>query len=241
MIKSKFSATGSVLLLAVKTTIPVLMGYLAIGIAFGVMITSAGYSWITAPFMSIVMYAGSGQMLAVSFFTDNTALPEIIIATTLLHLRHCFYGLSLLKQFSTFGIKRFYMIFALTDETYALLTGLNVPENINRENYFFLISLLNHSYWIIGGLIGAGIGALLPDDLKGIDFALTALFIVLAIEQFGKIRRIFPFAVGAGTSIFALVVTGKSNMLLLSIIMSFIILIFYNPSIINPDNQNDDN
>ena len=143
-------------------TIPVLTGYLFIGIAFGVMYAEKGYSFLWAALMSILVYAGSGQYLAVNFFVPGISFLHVIFMTLMVNIRHVFYGISLLDKFNQMGAKRWYMIFGLTDETYSLLCTTNIPEDVEEEKFLFAISIMNQSYWVIGSVIGGLAGAVLP-------------------------------------------------------------------------------
>jgi len=209
------------------TTIPVLLGYLAIGLAFGLLLSKAGYHWLLALIMSVVIYAGAGQYLAVGFFIVNASFVEIAIVTFLVNSRHMVYGLSLLQKFSQARFYKPYMIFSLTDETYALITTSNVPEDLDRVKVYFFIGLLDHFYWIMGGVIGAVLGSLINFNTKGLDFALTALFVVLLIEQFRNCKNKIPFVIAFVCGILSLVFI-KSNMLIISIVASIFILILFN-------------
>ena len=135
-------------------TIPVLTGYLFIGIAFGVMYAEKGYSAWWAVLMSLLVYAGSGQYLAVRFFVPGISFFQVIFMTLMVNIRHVFYGLSLLGKFNRMGKKRWYMIFGLTDETYSLLCTTKVPEEVDEEKFLFAIAILDQSYWVIGSFIG---------------------------------------------------------------------------------------
>ena len=139
-------------------TIPVLTGYLFIGIAFGVMYAEKGYSFLWAILMSLLVYAGSGQYLAVNFFTPGISFVQVIFMTLMVNIRHIFYGISLLDKFNQMGKKRWYMIFGLTDETYSLLCTTKIPEGVEEEKFLFAISIMNQSYWVIGSAIGGTIG-----------------------------------------------------------------------------------
>ncbi|HBD94117.1 MAG: hypothetical protein A2015_17100 [Spirochaetes bacterium GWF1_31_7] len=205
---------------ALIITIPVFLGYMAIGIAFGLMLVTAGYPWWLAPIMSIMIYAGAGQYVAVPLFATNAGLGEIAMITLLVNSRHIVYGLSLIEKFRNTGIYKLYMIFALTDETYGLLTTIQVENDVNTKHLYFFISFLDHFYWVLGGLIGAVIGSLLPYDFKGLDFALTALFIVLLIEQIKKCNSAIPLIISFISAILSFFLVGKSNMLLISILIS---------------------
>ena len=179
-----------IVLEAIRYSIPVLLGYLTIGIAFGLLITDAGYPWWLAPVMSILMYAGAGQYIAVGLFAAGTTLWEAVLIQLVVNARHIAYGLSMMNRFANTGVLKLYLIFGLTDETFALLSSLPENENRNeRARFMFLVTMLNHCYWIGGGLIGAVAGSILPFNTEGIAFALTAMFIVLMIEQMHRVRK----------------------------------------------------
>jgi 4-azaleucine resistance transporter AzlC len=210
---------------AFQKTIPVMFGYVPLGIAFGFLLTQTGCFWLYAVLMSVVIYSGATQFLAIGFFVNHAALIEIAVTTLLLNLRHSFFGLSLIRKFSGTSRVKPYLIFALTDETYALLTAMDEPEQQAKARYYFFISLLNHLYWITGTLIGALLGQALKTDLRGMDFALTALFVVLAIEQYRKIQSLRPFIIGAVVGIVCLVFVSSQYVLLASILSGTIMLL----------------
>ncbi len=199
---------------AFPVTVPVLMGYLAIGMAFGFMLQAIGYNFIWAFFMSLSIYAGSGQYLGVSLLSSAAALSTVAVMTLLINFRHLVYGLSMLEKFRGMGLRKFYMIFSLTDETYALLSSVQPPVGVDPRNFYFSIALLDQSYWILGSVIGAVAGALLPIDTTGIDFAMTALFVVIAVDQWSAYKRHLPALLGAGVTLLSLFLVGAENMLL---------------------------
>ena len=199
---------------AFPVTVPVLMGYLAIGMAFGFMLQAIGYNFIWAFFMSLTIYAGSGQYLGVSLLSSAAALSTVAVMTLLINFRHLVYGLSMLEKFRGMGLRKFYMIFSLTDETYALLSSVQPPVGVDPRNFYFSIALLDQSYWILGSVIGAVAGALLPVDTTGIDFAMTALFVVIAVDQWSAYKRHLPALLGAGVTLLSLFLVGAENMLL---------------------------
>ena len=199
---------------AFPVTVPVLMGYLAIGMAFGFMLQAIGYNFIWAFFMSLTIYAGSGQYLGVSLLSSAAALSTVAVMTLLINFRHLVYGLSMLEKFRGMGLRKFYMIFSLTDETYALLSSVQPPVGVDPRNFYFSIALLDQSYWILGSAIGAVAGALLPIDTTGLDFAMTALFVVIAVDQWSAYKRHLPALLGAGVTLLSLFLVGAENMLL---------------------------
>ncbi len=190
---------------AIKITAPVFFGYIAIGIPFGLMLTNAGYSWWFAPIMSVLMYAGAGQYMAVGLFASGASFSTILVAELLINIRHIVYGLSLITQFKGTGRWKPFLMFALTDETYALLTSCTVPKDADRGAYLGTIALFDYLYWITGSTIGAIAGTLIPFSFAGVDFALTALFAVMLINQIRASSDILPPIIGAVTTVGAIV------------------------------------
>ncbi len=199
---------------AFPATVPVLMGYLAIGIAFGLMLQAIGYGVLWAFLMSLVIYAGSGQYLGVSLLAVGAPLPQVALLTFIVNFRHLVYGLSLLEKFRGMGPRKLYMIFSLTDETYALLSSARTPKGVDAHDYYFCIALLDHSYWIAGSVLGAAAGQLLGFDTTGVDFAMTALFIVIAVNQWHAYREHLPALLGCAATLICLLVFGPENMLI---------------------------
>lgn len=209
---------------AFTASIPVLLGYLAIGMAFGLMLNSAGYPWWLAILMSTFMLAGAGQYMAVGMFTRGANLGELALMTFLVNARHMVYGISLLEKFRGLGAKKLYLMFALTDETYALLTTVRHQEGIKRSKVYFWIALLDHVYWVVGTLIGVIAGTFLPIPTEDLGFTLTALFAVLAVERWmsGQQERTFFIALVA---IVAGSLIAGTNLLLPSIGIGLALLI----------------
>ena len=194
---------------AFPVTVPVLMGYLAIGMAFGFMLQAIGYNFICAFFMSLTIYAGSGQYLGVTLLSTAAGLGTVAFMTLLINFRHLVYGLSMLEKFRGMGWRKFYMIFSLTDETYALLASAQAPVGVDPKSFYFAIALLDQSYWILGSVIGAVAGALIPVDTTGIDFAMTALFVVIAVDQWKAYRKHLPALLGGAVTIVFLLILGQ--------------------------------
>lgn len=204
---------------AFLATIPVLMGYLSVGIVFGMLLQSSGYGPLWAVFMSLAVYAGSSQFLECSLLAAAAPLPQVALMTLALNSRHFFYGLSLLDKFKGTGLRKPYLIFSLTDETYALLTGVRPPIGKDPGTFYFTIALLNHVYWVVGSLLGGVLGAVVAFDTKGIDFAMTALFVAIAADQWkalglGGLRKHLPALMGLGCAVLALVFFGADGLLL---------------------------
>ncbi|MBQ8559268.1 MAG: AzlC family ABC transporter permease [Tyzzerella sp.] len=205
-------------------TIPVLTGYLFIGIAFGVMYAEKGYSFLWAILMSLLVYAGSGQYLAVNFFVPGISFLQVIFLTFMVNVRHVFYGISLVERFNRFGKSRWYMIFGLTDETYSLLCTTKVPEDVDEEKFLLAITILDHSYWTLGGAIGAIAGTLLPINSEGIDFAMTALFVVVFIEQWMEKKNRIPEIIGVAVAFISLQIFGADSFVLPAMLCIMLVL-----------------
>ncbi|HJH62709.1 MAG TPA: AzlC family ABC transporter permease [Firmicutes bacterium] len=192
-------------------TLPVLMGYLSIGVVFGWMMAAIGYAPTWAAAMSAAIYAGSGQYLAVDLLDRAAPLGDVAFLTLIINFRHLVYGLSMLDKFRGMGWRKLYMIFSLTDETYALLAGVQPPQGVEEKGFYFSIAVLDHLYWIGGSVLGAVAGSLIQVNTEGIDFAMTALFIVIAVEQWRSSRQHLPALLGAGATLACLLVMGQDN------------------------------
>lgn len=190
------------------------MGYLSIGIAFGLMLEAIGYNVIWAFFMSLTIYAGSGQYMGVELLSTGAALGSVAVLTLILNFRHLVYGLSMLEKFRGMGLRKLYMIFSLTDETYALLSSARAPAGVEEHDYYFAVSMLDHSYWILGSVLGSVLGSALGVDTTGVDFAMTALFLVIAVGQWKKAGSHLPALLGGAATLFSLMLVGAEEMLL---------------------------
>ena len=202
-----------------KLTLPVFTGYLFIGIAFGLMMKAAGYGALWSFIMSLTVYAGSAQFLGAELLYTGAALTQVALLTFLINFRHVVYGLSMLEKFRGMGLRKPYMIFALTDETYALLASVTPPADIAPKKFYFCVSVLNHLYWILGSVIGSVAGSVIQFNMKGIEFTMTALFIVIAVEQWQSGKSRLPALIGAGSSVVSLLLFGSGNILLPALFM----------------------
>lgn len=208
-------------------TIPVLLGYIFMGIAFGILLSSKGYSFLWAAFMAIIMFAGTGQFVAINMLVPGYSLLQVFFLELIVNARHIFYGLSLLDKFKDMGKKKPYMIWALTDETYALLVAANPPDYVDAKKFRFWIAVLDHTYWIIGCALGGLIGSLITFNTKGIDFVMTALFIVITLDQWKDANSHIPAILGLFISILCLLIFGANNFLIPALLLILAALIFF--------------
>lgn len=213
---------------AFVASIPVMTGYLALGFGFGILLKAAGYGIILAFLMSVFIYAGSMQYIAVSLLSGGVSLLTAALTTLLVNARHLFYGISMFEKYKGTGARKPYLIFALTDETYSLVCGdvPAVPED-QRGNYYFFVSLLNQLYWITGSVAGAVVGSLVSFNSQGIDFVLTALFITIFLEQWCTARKHAPALIGVGVSVVCLLIFGSEGFLIPAMLVIALILCLY--------------
>ena len=215
---------------AFKKSLPVLFGYLFLGSAFGIMLYDAGYNWIWAVFISVVVFAGSGQFLLVSLLSSAASIPTVAMMTLFINSRHMFYGLSLIDKFKTGGWRYPFMIFTLTDETYSVnISVYSVPKNVDEPRARFLIGELDHLYWIAGSVIGSLLGQNLPIDFTGIDFSMTALFTVIFVDLIVDTKNRICGAVGLFCAFICLMIFGADKFLLPALILTVLLLVGAKP------------
>ena len=207
-------------------TLPVLMGYLSIGIVFGWMMAAIGYNAIWSFFMSLTVYAGSGQYLGVELLGSLAPLTDVAFLTLVINFRHLVYGLSMLEKFKGMGARKLYMIASLTDETYALLAGVSAPEGVDEKQFYFSIAVLDHLYWIAGSVIGGIAGSLITINTEGIDFAMTALFVVICVDQWKAAKTHIPAVTGFICGALFLVLIRSSNFILPALAAAVAMLLF---------------
>ena len=205
-------------------TLPVLAGYLFLGAGFGILLEESGYGVTWAFSMAVIMLAGSGQYLAVSLLANGASLLTTAVTTLLVNARHLFYGISLIDTYKDAGKKKWYMIFALTDETYTLVTQNQPPEGMHRYTYCFLVSLLDHIYWICGCVLGNIAGALLPISFEGVEFVLTALFVTMFVEQWLSNKDHRPAIIGVMSTAICLFICGRDIFLIPSMVAIALLL-----------------
>jgi 4-azaleucine resistance transporter AzlC len=212
-------------------TIPILLGYIPLGIAFGLMLENVGYNVIWGIVSSIFIFSGTGQFIETGFLNWHTALYEVALITVILNSRMMFYGFSFLERHRLVGACRYYLIFALTDETYALLCATPTPTDVTDRDFMLAISALNHCYWIIGGVIGVTCGALINVDSTGVDFIMTALFVVLAMDQQKAYSTNEPAIIGLFSSVSALLIFGSDKFMIPALSLIVLLLVLRRKSI----------
>jgi len=200
-------------------TLPVMAGYVVLTIGFGILLEDKGYSFLWAGLMSLTIYAGSMQYVAVDLLSSGATLISTALMTLMINARHLFYGLTMLEKYRPIkGAKKGYLIHALTDETYSLVCTTEVPEDVDPAAFYFWTSFLNHCYWLTGSLIGGLLGQVIPFDTTGVDFSMTALFVVIFTDQWLSRKNHIPALIGLGVSVLCLVLFGPGNFIIPSMI-----------------------
>ncbi len=206
------------------TSIPVLAGYIFLGIGFGILLRKAGYGVLWAASMSVVIYGGSMQYVGVGLIASGASVINTLITTVMVNGRHLFYSISVMNKYKDAGKYKPYMIFALTDETYSILSDGKVPDGVEPDRYRFYVSLFNHSYWIAGGIIGNIIGNFLPFSSAGVEFSMTALFVASFTEQWLTNKNHFPAVTGLLSTIICLLVFGTEFFLIPALLLMTLVL-----------------
>ncbi|MFT4144955.1 MAG: AzlC family ABC transporter permease [Mobilitalea sp.] len=208
---------------AFPLTIPVFTGYMVLGATFGILMNSNGFSLLWIMVSSLLVYAGSMQFLTLELLALSFNPAGALLMTLAVNARHIFYGISVLDIYRGMGKLKPYLIFSLTDETFSIICSAKVPENVDRKWFYFFISSLDHLYWIVGSLLGGIIGSMLTINTKGIDFVLTALFVVILVNQWMEVRNHLPAIIGIIGAIVCRLLIGPDNFIIPTM---FVILVF---------------
>lgn len=220
-------------------TLPVLAGYLFMGAAFGVMLDANGYGPLWALVMSATMFAGSGQFIGVALLAGGFQPLYAFFLQLMVNSRHIFYGISLLRRYAGLGWKKPLLIFWLTDETFSVVCSTPPPRGVDRGWFLFAISGLHHLYWIAGGLVGNILGGLARFDPKGVDFVMTALFVVIFVNQWRERPDHAPALIGLGAPILALLLFGPEYFLLPAMAFIVILLTVFRKRLDTPESEAD--
>ena len=204
---------------AFLATLPVMAGYVVLGTGFGILLSGKGYGPLWSLAMSLLIYAGSMQYLTVDLLAGGASLITAALTALMVNARHLFYGISMLGKYRHTGAFKPYLIFALTDETYSLNCG-SLPEGVTEPStYYFLVSLFNQGYWVAGSLLGSVLGYVIPFNTEGIDFALTALFVTVFVEQWLSTKDHIPALIGVISSLVCLILFGADGFLIPAMVL----------------------
>lgn len=212
---------------AFPDSLPVMAGYLFLGMAYGVYMNVSGFAWYYPFFMSVFIFGGSLQFFCVTLLMSRFAPLTAFVMALIIQARHLFYSLAMLDKYRDAGRLKPYLIFALTDETFAVVNSKEIPEGIDRRWYYFFLSLLDQSYWVAGSVLGGVFGSFLPFDTAGIEFVMTAMFVVIFLENWIKEKSHISSLVGIFVSLACLILSGSESFIIpsLSVILVFLLLL----------------
>ena len=220
----RFSSTT--LKTAFVKSIPIFCSYVFVSMAYGMMMASAGFPWYDSLLVSLTVYTGAFQFVLITFLSSGASLITIALTALLMNSRQSFYSLTFLKEFKQMGRRKLYMIHTMTDETYAVNCTLDLPKK-EKEDTMFLVALFSRCYWMVGSVLGGILGQIIPFDLTGIDFCMTALFLIIFIDQWEKAKKHTPALTGLGIGIICLLIFGENRFMLPALLMVSALLLLF--------------
>ena len=220
----RFSSTT--LKTAFVKSIPIFCSYVFVSMAYGMMMASAGFPWYDSLLVSLTVYTGAFQFVLITFLSSGASLITIALTALLMNSRQSFYSLTFLKEFKQMGRRKLYMIHTMTDETYAVNCTLDLPKK-EKEDIMFLVALFSRCYWMVGSVLGGILGQIIPFDLTGIDFCMTALFLIIFIDQWEKAKKHTPALTGLGIGIICLLIFGENRFMLPALLMVSALLLLF--------------
>lgn len=201
-------------LCAFPYTVPIFAGFLFLGLTYGIYMHVSGFSFWYPMLMSLTIYGGSLEFVAVSMLLAPYAPLQTLIMSVMIQARHLFYGISMLDKFRGLGWKKPYLIFGMCDETFSINCTAQIPDGIDRGWFYFFVTLLNHLYWFAGATLGGLLGNLIHFNTEGLEFVMTSMFVVIFLEQWGREKRHISTYIGLAASILCLLVFGADSFLI---------------------------
>lgn len=210
-------------------TVPILAGYGFVGLAYGIYMHVEGFSFVYPMLMALIIYGGSLEFITVTMLLSPFAPLSAFIVALMVQARHLFYGLAMLKRFDGLGLKRYYLIYAMSDETFAVNYATKVPKGIDAGWFMFWVSLLDQFYWVAGATLGGLLGAALPFDTTGLGFVMTAMFVVIFLSQLEQEKKegnsVLPAVIGFGAAAGCLVLFGADNFMIPTMVVMVVLLL----------------
>ncbi|RKJ44604.1 branched-chain amino acid transporter AzlC [bacterium 1XD8-76] len=194
-------------------TIPIFAGFWFLGMTYGIYMNVSGFSFVYPMVMSLTVFGGSLEFLAVSMLLSKFAPLQTFIMVLMVQARHLFYGIAMLDRFQGMGLKKFYLIFGMCDESFSINCTADIPEDVDRGCFMFFVTLLNHFYWFSGATVGGILGSLVTFNTEGLDFVMTAMFVVIFLEQWLKEKKHYTAYIGLASSVACLLLFGADSFL----------------------------
>lgn len=199
-------------------TIPILAGFLFLGLTYGIYMNVSGFSFVYPMLMSMSIFAGSMEFVTVSFLQSAFNPIQVFLMTLMINARHLFYGISMLDKYSGTGKKKFYLIYGMCDESFSINCTVDIPLGVDKGWFMFFVTLLNQIYWVTGATLGGIFGSLIKFSTEGLDFTMTAMFVVIFLEQWLKDKNHLPNLLGLGISIICLIFFGADSFIIPSML-----------------------
>lgn len=215
------------LLTAFPYTIPIFAGFWFLGLAYGIYMNASGFSFVYPMLMSLLIFGGSLEFVAVEMLLSPFAPVQVLVMALLIQARHIFYGLSMLEKFKGMGWKKFYLIFGMCDESFSINYTAKIPEDVDKGWFMFFVTLLNHLYWVSGSTIGGIVGSMLHFDTSGISFVMTAMFVVIFMEQWLKEKSHASAYIGLGVSALCLALFGPDSFMIPTMLLIIVLLALF--------------
>lgn len=216
-------------------TLPIFTGFWFLGLTYGIYMNASGFSFVYPMVMSLLIFGGSLEFVAVEMLLSPFAPVQVLVMTLLIQARHLFYGISMLDKFKGMGIKKFYLIFGMCDETFSINYTVDIPEDVDKGWFLFFVTLLNHFYWFSAATIGGIIGSLLTFDTSGISFVMTAMFVVIFLEQWLKEKNHASSLIGLSVSALYLLCFGADSFMIPTMIAIVVLLTVFQKKLENPE------
>ena len=221
---SKKKVISKALVCAFPHTIPILAGFLFLGMAYGIYMNVSGFSFVYPMIMSAVIFGGSLEFVTVSMLLSAFAPIQTLLMAFMIQARHLFYGIAMLDKFKNMGWKKFYLIYAMCDETFSVNYSAEIPEDVDRGWFYFWVTLFNQIYWGGGATLGGLLGNLITFDTKGLDFVMTAMFVVIFMDQWSKEKNHMSELIGMIASVACLLIFGADNFLIPTMVVIVVML-----------------
>ncbi len=218
---NKYSTIKRSFLAAFPYTIPILAGFLFLGITYGIYMNVSGFSFIYPMLTSMVVFAGSAEFILVNMLLGVFDPIQTFLMILMINARHLFYGLSLLEKYTGTGIKKLYLIFGMCDESFSINCSVDIPEDADKGWFMFFVTLLNHTYWVTGATLGGIFGSFISFNTEGLDFVMTAMFVVIFLEQLLKEKNHISSATGIILSVVSLLIFGPDKFIIPAMVMIF--------------------
>lgn len=224
---------------AFPNTLPIFTGFLFLSLAYGIYMNASGFSFVYPLFMSLLIYGGSLEFICVEMLLSPFAPLQVFVMALLIQARHLFYGLSMLDRFKGVGIKKYYLIFGMCDETFSVNYTADIPDDVDKGWFMFFVTLLNHLYWVVGATMGCLVGSLFTFDTSNISFVMTAMFVVIFLEQWLKEKNHVSAIIGVCVSAVCLVIFGADSFMLPTMICIIVLLAILKKPLEQRENKHD--